>query len=66
MLRDYVHAMSVKIKAVLDDPKPCNVKQLRAFLGLLNYYSKFVPNLAILAHPLNQLLCKDVKMVMEQ
>ena len=56
-----LHATAGKVKAILDAPKPCNVKQLRAFLGLVNYYDRFVPHLATVAHPLNQLLCKDVK-----
>ena len=56
-----LHATAGKVKAIVDAPKPCDVKQLRAFLGLVNYYGRFVPNLATMAHPLNQLLCKDVK-----
>ena len=56
-----LHATEGKVKAILDAPKPHNVKELRSFLGLVNYYGRFVPNLATEAHPLNQLLCKDVK-----
>ena len=32
------------------------LQDLRSFLGLLNYYGKFIPNLAFLLHPLNALL----------
>ena len=56
-----LHTTTGKVKAILDAPKPDDVKQLRSFLGLVNYYGRFVPNLATVAHPLNQLLCKDVK-----
>lgn len=35
--------------------------QLWLFLGLFNYYRKFIPNLATLIHPLKQLLREDVK-----
>ena len=42
-------------------PSPKNVQQLRSFLGLLNYYGKFIPNLAALVHPLNQLLHKNAR-----
>ena len=35
---------------------PTNIQELRSFLGLLNYYGKFIPNLATLIHPLNELL----------
>ena len=56
-----LHTTTGKVKATLDAPKPDDVKQLRSFLGLVNYYGRFLPNLATVAHPLNQLLCKDVK-----
>ena len=49
-----LHATEGKVKAILDAPKPHNVKELRSFLGLVNYYGRFVPNLATMAYPLNQ------------
>lgn len=42
--------------AVLKAPRPENVGQLRSFLGLVNYYAKFLPNIATVLHPLNSLL----------
>ena len=51
-----VHTSEKKLKAILDAPKPRNVQELRSFLGLLNYYAKFIPNLSSLLHPLNNLL----------
>ena len=47
-----------KVGAILEAPPPKTVHELRAFLGLVNYYGKFVRNLATLLHPLNQLLCQ--------
>jgi hypothetical protein len=38
-------------------PIPTNGNQLRSFLGIINYYGKFIPNLSALLHPLNSLLC---------
>jgi len=35
-----------KVKAIQDAPAPRNVSQLKSFLGSLNYYSKFLPNLS--------------------
>ena len=41
---------------------PQNVQELRSFLGLQNYYGKFIPNLASLIQPLNSLLQHDHKL----
>jgi hypothetical protein len=48
-----------KLRAVKDAPSPTNVSELRAYLGLVNYYRKFLPNLATMLSPLYQLLGKD-------
>ena len=50
-----------KIKAIESYPVPKNVKQLRSFLGLANYYRRFIKDFAKIAHPLNQLTKKFVK-----
>ena len=44
--KDGLHKMRTKTEAVMSAPRPENVSQLRAFLGLVNYYHKFLPNLA--------------------
>ena len=51
-----LHALPDKIEAVVRAPQPRNIQQLRSFLGLLNYYWKFIPNLSSIVHPLNALL----------
>ena len=56
-----LHTLPSKVEAILKAPDPRNLQQLRSFLGLLNYYGKFIPNLASIVHPLNHLLQKDVK-----
>ena len=48
-----------KVNAVLNAPKPENVQQLRSFLGLVNYYRSFLPNLSTVLGPLNELLQGD-------
>ena len=53
-----LHAIPNKTKAVLEAPKPRNITELRAFLGMLSYYRKFIPDLSTLVHPLNKLLQK--------
>ena len=50
-----------KVNAIKLAPQPENVSQLRAYLGLVNYYSKFVPNLSQTLAPLNKLLRKNEK-----
>jgi hypothetical protein len=65
-LRHLIHALGIhplpsKVDAVMNAPAPTNVQQLRAFLGLVNYYSKFVANLSTILSPLNRLLGQNVK-----
>ena len=47
-----------KTKAVLDAPRPRDVSELRSYLGMLQYYARFLPNLAAVLAPLHQLLRK--------
>ena len=56
-----LHTLPSKVEAILKAPDPKNLQQLRSFLGLLNYYGKFIPNLASIVYPLNHLLQKDAK-----
>ncbi len=55
---DGLQPTDAKIKALKEAPIPRNVTQLKAFLGLLNYYGKFVPKLSTLLAPLHRLLRK--------
>ena len=61
-----LHTLPSKVEAIQQAPQPQNVQQLRSFLGLLNYYGKFISNLADIIHPLNQLLHKDAKWTWNQ
>jgi len=54
-----LHPTEEKLEAIRDAPKPRNVTELRSYLGLLTYYSKFLPNLASTLNPLYRLLLKS-------
>ena len=58
-----IHKTDSKIDAIKYLKTPRNVKELQAYLGLVTFYGKFIPNLAMKAHALYQLLKKDVKWV---
>ena len=47
-----------KVEAIVNVPAPKNVAELCSFLGLVNYYSKFLPNLTTILSPLYALLQK--------
>ena len=48
-----------KIQAVLQTERPSNVKELKSFLGLVSYCSKFVPQFATISEPLHKLTRKN-------
>lgn len=45
----------------MEAPAPTSMSELKAFLGLINYYGKFLSNLATTLAPLYKLLQKNVK-----
>jgi len=50
-----------KIEAVKDWPVPEDVHEVRSFLGLTSYYTRFVPTFAEIAAPLHALTMKSKK-----
>ena len=48
-----------KVKAITEMPKPENLKDLQTFLGMIQYLSKFSPQIAELAEPLQDLMKKN-------
>ena len=49
----------VKVQGVVDWPAPKTLRQLRSFIGFLNFYHRFIQGFAIIARPLNNLTKKD-------
>jgi len=48
-----------KVKGVLNWPVPRNVKEVQKFLGLANYYRRFIKDFAKLVVPLHMLVRKE-------
>nr|XP_037276745.1 uncharacterized protein K02A2.6-like [Rhipicephalus microplus] len=55
-----------KVDAVMKAQTPADVVSLRSFLGLIGYYSHFLPNYAEVVEPLRRLLRKGQKFVWDQ
>ena len=51
-----LHPVPDKVRAVQEAPQPRNFTELKSYLGLLSYYSKFLPRLSTTLAPLYQLL----------
>ena len=56
-----LHTEESKVRAIVDAPEPTNVGELRSFLGMVNYYGKFLPDLATTLAPLYHLLRKSCR-----
>ena len=50
-----------KLAAVTAYPTPRNNKEVKQFIGLSNYYRRFIPHYAQIAEPLHRLLRKTSK-----
>ena len=50
-----------KVKVVLDWPVPKSVKDIQKFLGLTNYYKRFVEGFSKIARLLHELTRKEQK-----
>jgi len=53
------------VQAVLEFPQPKSVKELQGFLGLCNYFRRFIQNFAVKTGPLQALLKKDVPFIFD-
>ena len=56
-----VSPLPEKVQAIQEFPRPDNARKLREYLGLLNFYRRFVPRCAQLLQPLTDLLRGNVK-----
>lgn len=58
--QDGIHKMKAKVEAIQQMRQPSNREEVRAFVGLINYYGRFLRNLSDTLHPINNLLKKEV------
>lgn len=49
------HKTNEKVNAIVNARNPENESEVKTFLGLVTFYSRFCPNLATMAEPLNNL-----------
>ncbi|XP_068229908.1 uncharacterized protein [Palaemon carinicauda] len=49
------------VKAITSFPTPSDKKELKTFLGMVSYYSKFCPNFSIITSPLHVLTSSKVR-----
>lgn len=54
--RNGIRQVPKKAEAVMNMKIPTNREEVRAFLGLINYYGRFLKNLSTVLYPINQLL----------
>ena len=59
-----VYAETQKMSALVKMPMPKDVKQVRALMGGINYYRKFLPELSKKLRPIKSLLYKGVKFLL--
>ena len=64
--RNGIHPSPKKVEAILELEDPKNKKELQSWLGIVNYYRKFVPNMSTVVQPLTHLLANDVQWVWSQ
>ena len=56
-----VQPMDERVKGIMAASTPQNRAELKSFLGLISYNSKFIPSLSTVLHPLYKLLQKEIK-----
>ena len=56
-----IQPLEDKVSAIRDFPQPTSQRKLREFLGLVNFYHRFIPNCADILLPLNNLLSTTAK-----
>ncbi len=59
--REGLHPVEGKVQAIQNAAVPTSVTEVKSYLGMLNYYGRFLPNLSHVLSPLHELLKKGVE-----
>lgn len=59
--KEGVRPSAERIVAIKDFPQPTSIRQIQRFIGMVNYYHRFVPHLATLLAPVHSQLALLVK-----
>ena len=59
MTKDRVSPVNTKVQAITEKLRPENIKELRSFLGAVNQFNKFIPDLASIWFPFRSIPKKD-------
>lgn len=58
-----IHKDESKFEAIINMPRPKNVSEVRAFIGMVNYYHRLIENASTILYPLYVLLRTDTPFV---
>ena len=59
LTRTGISPVNAKSQGISERLRPTNLKQLRSFLGAVNQFNKFIPNLAAISFPFRSILKRD-------
>ena len=57
--KEGIQPLDDKVKVITNAPAPKNVLELKPYLGMIDYYQKFLPYLSSMLAPLNELSRKE-------
>ena len=56
-----ISPINTKVQGISDKLRPTNLKELRSFLGAVNQFNRFVPDLATICFPFRSILKRDAE-----
>ena len=61
MSKDGIQVDPKKIEVVIDWPRPTTINEVRSFLGLTDYYKRFMEDFPKIVTPLARITQKNIK-----